>query len=241
MSGTLYIVATPIGNLEDLSARLVETLKRVEIVAAEDTRRSMKLLQHLNLKKRMIRCDEAREESAGREILRSLADGLSVAMLSDAGTPAIADPGGRLVAAVVRENHNVVPIPGPSAVTTALSASGFKAVPFTFFGFLPKKGMERRSILGEIATGWKTSVFFESPFRIQKTLRILAEMEPDRPAIVARELTKMHETIERGSLSLLADRIGSKNPKGEFTVVVAPPDKREARTRRKTSVREGEE
>jgi 16S rRNA (cytidine1402-2'-O)-methyltransferase len=229
----LYVIATPIGNLEDLTARAARVLTEVDAVLAEDTRRSQKLLSHLNLRKSLIRCDEKMEDRACERTLADLGSGRSLALLSDAGTPLVSDPGTRLVGRVHAAGFRVIPIPGPSAVTTAISAAGFQSVPFSFHGFLPKKSGQRTRALRSIARAAEASVFFESPHRIHAVLTELARWAPDRGVCIGRELTKMHEEIIRGSAEQVAGHPSLKNPRGEFTVVVAGLGKKEIRQRRK--------
>jgi 16S rRNA (cytidine1402-2'-O)-methyltransferase len=231
VSGLLYVVATPIGNLGDLSQRVTDVLSAVQFVAAEDTRRSGNLLRHLGLSKPFLRCDEAAENRSTVKILEHLANGNSVAFMTDAGSPGISDPGSRLVDAVLRAGYTVVPIAGPSAVTAALSVSGFPASQFRFLGFLARKGKARAKSLQEIAIEAPTSVFFESPYRVAKTLHELANLAPSRPALVARELTKKYEELVRGTLSEVAEHFDRHPPRGEFTVVVAPLPKAKRKPR----------
>ncbi|HLG19977.1 MAG TPA: 16S rRNA (cytidine(1402)-2'-O)-methyltransferase [Bdellovibrionota bacterium] len=232
-AGRLYVVATPIGNLGDITGRAQRTLAEVEVVAAEDTRRTRQLLSHLGLSKKLLRCDEAKEAEAAETILPILAEGRSVALATDAGTPSLSDPGHRLVDRVLRAGYTVVPIPGPSAVTTLLSVCGFSIRDFHFYGFLPKKSGQRRKLLEYITTAAGASVFFEAPHRISRVLAELAELSGSRMACVGRELTKIHEEILRGSLTDVAAAFSSRSPRGEFTVVIAPSTKEEIRSRRR--------
>jgi len=223
MLGTLYIVATPIGNLQDITARALNTLRAASLVLAEDTRMAKKLLAHFDLRVPVERFDANADAAAIAKVIRQLQNNMSLALVTDAGTPAISDPGAWLVAEALRVLGNdlkVVPIPGASAVTAALSVSGFHSDIFTFYGFPPhKKGRTAR--LKEIAATAHTAVLFESPHRIEKTLAELAALAPTRRAVICRELTKMFETVERGTLSELAapERI---RPQGEFVIVLAP-------------------
>jgi 16S rRNA (cytidine1402-2'-O)-methyltransferase len=223
MLGTLYIVATPIGNLEDITARALKTLREASLVLAEDTRVAKKLLTHFDIHTSVERFDANASAAAIAKVIDRLRNGESLALVSDAGTPAISDPGSWLVAEALRtlgsELKNV-PIPGPSAVTAALSVSGFHADIFTFFGFPPhKKGRAAR--LKEIAATEHTVVFFESPHRIEKTLAELRAICPERRAVVCRELTKMFETVERGTLKELS-AAGRIRAQGEFVIVLGP-------------------
>ncbi len=220
--GKLWVVATPIGNLSDLSARVRQTLEEVDRVAAEDTRRTRKLLTHLGLRKPLLRCDEENERRLTGHLLNLLGGGENVAFVTDSGTPAISDPGTHLVNRVLEEGFTVIPIPGPSAVSTLLSVCGFRSVPYQFFGFLNRKGKKRKEQISKITGDKSCSVFFESPYRVGKTLTELAGLQPDRRICVGRELTKVHEEVLRGTLAEMADRFGEDPARGEFTVVVAP-------------------
>jgi len=220
----------------DLSNRAKEALLGADLVAAEDTRRTLKLLNHIGAKKPLLRCDEEKEAIATQKILTSLKKGESVALVSDAGTPAISDPGARLVDQVHRLGFRVVPIPGPSAPITALAASGFSGAPFLFLGFLARKGGDRRYQMNRIEQGEETIVFFESPHRFPYTLSDLAEQIPDRMIFVGREMTKMNEETYRGVPRDASDHFSKKTIRGEFTIVVAPLSKKEIRRhRRETS------
>jgi len=220
-SGTLFVVATPIGNLGDLSPRAAEALRSVEAVVAEDTRRTLKLYAHLGAEAPEMLSLPAFDERArvGRVVDR-LRAGRSVALCTDAGTPAISDPGAALVAAAWEAGAKVVPIPGPSAVLGALQASGFPADRFVFAGFLPRKGAGREQALRWIAATASTAVLYEAGNRTEGTLRDLAAALGDREALVARELTKLHEELARGALSVLAERFGGE-VRGEVTIVVS--------------------
>lgn len=221
MTGTLYIVATPIGNLEDLTERAAKTLKAVSLILAEDTRVARKLLSHLDIHTPTERFDANSTPHDIRKAIERLRGGDSLALVSDAGTPGISDPGAWLVSEAVRElgdDLKVVPIPGPSSVTAALSVCGFGADAFTFFGFPPhKKGRAAR--LQEIAGCPHTAVLLESPHRIAKTLNELGALCPERRAAVCREITKMFETIYRGTIAELAAP-GVIREQGEFVVVI---------------------
>jgi 16S rRNA (cytidine1402-2'-O)-methyltransferase len=217
--GTLFVVATPIGNLADMTPRAIEVLKSVDVIAAEDTRHSGKLLQAFGIDTPMISYHH--HNRAGREhaLLQRLSCG-DVALISDAGTPAISDPGHDLVGAVVDAGHRVIPVPGASALVAAVSASGLVPGPFVFLGFLPRVGEERRVLLGKaLGTTWPV-VLFESPQRAAGTLREIDGIAPGRAAIVARELTKMHEEILRGSVRELAEESEKATPRGEVVVVI---------------------
>jgi 16S rRNA (cytidine1402-2'-O)-methyltransferase len=216
----LYLVATPIGNLEDVSARALRMLEEAELVLAEDTRRTRVLLDRHGVSAKPVSLHAHNEVARIAKVLAVLDEGGSVSLVSDAGTPLISDPGDRLVGAVLEAGHRVVPIPGASAPLAALSASGLPAVPFTFVGFLPRRGGECNRVLESLRDRRDTLVFFESPRRVAKTLERLKEVFGDRRACVARELTKVHEEFVRGSLSELAKHF-EEGGRGEFTLVVA--------------------
>ena len=218
---TLYIVATPLGNLGDLSSRAADVLRRVPVVAAEDTRRTRGLLEHLQASPRLVSFHAHSGPKRMDAILEILGDGRDVALVSDAGTPGVSDPGYDLVAAARGQGHTVVPIPGPSAVAVALSASGLPADRFMFLGFLPRKGAERRRLLARAAQEEWSVVFYEAPGRVADLLADLSEViGPDRRATVGRELTKLHEEFVTGTLTELAARYAGTEPRGEFTVVL---------------------
>ena len=229
MAGTLYVVATPLGNLGDLSPRAAETLKRVAVVAAEDTRHSKPLLQHAGAKVELVSFHGHSTDRALERILRILADGRDVALITDAGTPAISDPGAILVAAARERGTPVVTIPGPSAVAASLSVSGIPADRYLFLGFIPRKGSDRRRFLSIAASSEWTVVLFESPNRVAQLLSDLADVcGADRPAAVGRELTKVFEETRNGTLAELAAYFAEAPARGEVTVVVsgtgkAPP------------------
>ena len=220
--GVLYVVGTPLGNLEDLSDRARRTLADVDLIAAEDTRRTRRLLSSIGLQRPLISCHAHNEARQTARLLATLAGGESVALVSDAGTPAVSDPGHRIVAAALAAKHRVVCIPGPSAVVAALSVSGFAADRFVFEGFLPRRGEARRTRLAMLRDEARTLVFFEAPHRMTATLAdLVAALGPDRRAAIARELTKLHETLTVGTLATLESGLGSDVPlKGEFVIIV---------------------
>jgi len=221
--GRLLVVATPIGNLGDLSPRAADALREADAVAAEDTRRTLKLFGHLGVTPpAMLSLPAFDERGRLGGILERLRDGQTVALCSDAGTPGISDPGAALVAAAWEAGATVIPIPGPSAAASALAASGFPADRFYFAGFLPRKGGARREALAAMARVPATLVLYEAGNRTSETLRDLAAALGDRLALVARELTKLHEQLERAPLTELAERF-SGEVRGEVTLVVAPP------------------
>ena len=218
----LYLVATPIGNLGDLTERARHVLAGTEFLYAEDTRHSRRLLRHLEVEKKLRSCHEHNEESLLPEILGHLRSGKSCALLSDAGTPGISDPGFRLVRACRREGLPVVPLPGPNAAIAALSASGLPTDRFHFFGFLPPKSAARRRCLEEHAAAPDTLVFYESPHRIGKFLNEVEEvLGPERCVCLARELTKRHETILTGPINEVRETFARRSGKGEFVLLVA--------------------
>lgn len=221
--GTLHLVATPIGNLEDVTLRALRVLREADRIYAEDTRRTRVLLDRHAIGARPRSLHEHNEEARIAEVLAALADGQQVALVSDAGTPLVSDPGARLVAAAIEAGHAVVPIPGASAPLAALVASGLPAASFTFLGFLPRKVGERDRLLARLRDRPETLVLFESPQRLAATLRALATALGERRASVARELTKVHEEHARGSLGALAERFAD-GTRGEVTIVVAGAD-----------------
>lgn len=232
-SGTLYIVPTPIGNLEDITLRALRILRETGTIACEDTRVTANLLRHFEIPhKRLISYFAGNEQARVSQILHVLHSGEDVALVSDAGTPGISDPGTRLIAGAIREGIKVVPLPGPTAMVPAITASGLPTDSILFEGFLPhKKG--RRTALGILAMEERTMVLYESPHRIVKTLRELAEqLGPDRPATLCRELTKMYEEINRGTLGQLHDLYASRSSiKGEFVLVIGGRERRKGKER----------
>lgn len=220
MSGTLYLVATPIGNLGDLTVRARDVLASVSFIACEDTRRSRVLLDHYGISKDLVSLPAFAEgERAGR-ILDRIVAGEDCALITDAGSPGISDPGEKLVQEALSRQLSVTAVPGPAAVVAALSASGLPTGRFHFLGFLPRKGPERRALLEEVAPLQATLVLYESPRRLEETLRDLLEVYGDRRACVARELTKLHEEFVRGTLSELAKRYEGAEVLGEVVVLI---------------------
>ena len=217
--GTLYVVATPIGNLEDVTLRALRVLREADLVLAEDTRRTRVLLERHGIATRPRSLHAHNEASRVREVLAALAGGAAVALVSDAGTPLVSDPGAPLVAAAVAEGHAVVPVPGASAVLSALTVSGLPTARFTFLGFLPRRAGPRDALLAAHRAGTETLVLFESPRRVGATLRALRAALGDRRACLARELTKLHEEVARGRLSELEARFPA-TARGEVTLVV---------------------
>jgi 16S rRNA (cytidine1402-2'-O)-methyltransferase len=220
-TGVLIVVATPIGNLGDLSPRGAETLRGVDLVLAEDTRRTGKLLAHVGSEVRQLSLHEHNERERAAEVVERLREGQRIALVSDAGTPAVSDPGYRLVAAVIAAGFEVVAVPGASALLTALVVSGLPTDRVAFEGFLPRKGAARRERLADLATERRTVVLYVSPHRAEDDLRDLAAaLGGDRPAALCRELTKLHEQVLRGGLAELASRVERDGVRGELTVVV---------------------
>ena len=228
MSGHLYVVGTPIGNLGDLSDRARETLAAVDLVAAEDTRRTGKLLAHAGIRARMLSLFEGNERQRIDELLERLGEGATVALVSDAGMPAVSDPGFRLLRAAVEAGIGISVVPGPSAVTAALVVSGLPTDRWVFEGFLPRRPSERRSRLRALAHDPRTVVLFESPLRVVTLLRdVLVELG-DRRAAVARELTKIHEEVLRGRVSEVLAMLLDSEPRGEIVVVLEGAETPEA-------------
>ena len=219
--GTLYIIATPIGNLDDFSQRAVETLKTVDVIASEDTRIARQLLGKFGIQVPLISFFEHNEDKRIPELIRHLETGEAVALISDAGTPLISDPGYRLVREAATRDIRIVPVPGPSAVMAALSVSGLPTDRFTFVGFLPRKASKRKKELQKLTELTHTVVIFESPYRLLKTLQDMAEIMGDRQVVVCRELTKKFEEILRGIPAELLKILSDRTIKGEITLVVA--------------------
>ena len=224
MSGILYLVATPIGNLGDITLRAIETLKSADVIACEDTRRTEKLISSLGLHKALARYDEHTHLPSSRKLMEKLALGQSVALVTDAGTPGISDPGNRLVQEAVAAGIKVVPIPGPSSVAAAVSISGFSEGGFVFLGFLPRRTGRARRLLQESIGLGRTVVVFESPFRVEQTLVLVEELAPAAPVIVAREVTKMHEEFLRGTPQHVRDLMKTRPQKGECIILIGPVD-----------------
>ncbi len=217
----LTVAATPLGNLGDLSPRMVEALRQADLVAAEDTRRTRALLTSLDLSRPLVSFRSHNQQRQTAAILEHLRLGRRVVLVTDAGTPGISDPGFLVVREAACQGFAVDGIPGPSAVALALSISGFPAERFVFEGFPPhKKG--RRTRLAQMAEEPRTVVFFESPHRVRAALAALAELCPDRPLVVARELTKLHQEVTRGTVAEVAGLLGNREPRGEYTLVLGP-------------------
>lgn len=223
-AGCLYIVATPIGNLEDISLRALRVLKEVDFIACEDTRQTAKLLTHFEIRKRTVSYHEHNEITRAAEIIIDLEQGAKVAMVSDAGTPSISDPGHRLISLCLRHGVKVVPIPGASAFVAALTGSGMLANEFAFIGFLPARQSERRKALRTLAGEPRTLALYEAPHRLQDTLEDALEILGNRPAVVAREVTKIYEEFLRGHIESLLEAVRKKEPRGEITLLIGPAD-----------------
>jgi 16S rRNA (cytidine1402-2'-O)-methyltransferase len=222
--GCLYLVATPIGNLEDISLRALRTLKEADIIACEDTRRTMKLLSHYDIHKPLESYHEHNEFTRAPQLVIELEQGAQIALVSDAGTPVVSDPGHHLIGLCLRHGIRVVPIPGASALVAALTASGMNTEEFTFLGFLPGRAGERRKALRKLEGETRTLVLYEAPHRLVETLEDAMEILGNRPAVVAREVTKLHEEFVRGHLDALLERLRKKPPRGEITLLIAPDD-----------------
>ncbi len=218
--GKLLICATPIGNLKDITLRVLKTLKEVDLIAAEDTRHTRKLLSHYGIQNKLISYHEHNEVTKTKELLRKLIDGFHVALVSDAGTPGLSDPGYRLIKACIENKIDTEVLPGPSAAISALVISGLPTDSFIFQGFLPRKKRERQKILDELALNRRTLVFYESPHRIEASLESFLEAFGDRKMALARELTKKFEEIIRGTIGEVLTKVKEKRPLGEIVIVI---------------------
>ncbi len=224
-AGTLYVVGTPIGNLEDMTFRAIDVLQNVDLIAAEDTRHTGKLLQHFQIKTPQISHHEHNRAIRIPELIDKLQQGKSIALVTDAGMPCVSDPGYELVKSCAAVGLPIVPIPGVTAVVTALAASGLPSDRFTFEGFLPAKEKDRRSALTQLQTETRTMIFYESPHRLRDTLSTMAMILGEtRPVTIARELTKLHEEFWRGTVAAAIVDYQTREPKGEYTIVVAGAD-----------------
>jgi 16S rRNA (cytidine1402-2'-O)-methyltransferase len=224
-AGKLVLVPTPIGNLGDVTLRALEVLKAADVLACEDTRHTRKLLSRYEIHTKLVSYHRDNEAKQGPYLLERIRSGDTVALVSDAGTPGIADPGERLVAAVLADGLAVEALPGPSAVITALVQSGLPAGAFSFLGWVPRAAKERSALIGRLETAPDTSILYESPKRLAAALATLAAALPDRPAAIARELTKLHEEVLRGTLGELAVRVAAAGEvKGEIVLMVAPAE-----------------
>ena len=237
MPGTLYIVATPIGNLEDITLRALKVLSEVDVIACEDTRHTRKLLSHYEISKPLVSYHEHNERERAAELVARLESGSIVALVSDAGMPLISDPGYHLVREAIEHQIPIIPIPGASALVTALAASGLDTNEFLFAGFLPPRRSSRRARLADLAASPYTVIFYETPHRITEALRDALELLGDRPAALARELTKIHEEIIRGKLSDIIAHTLQREPRGEYVLTIgsAGPEGRGATEGREQS------
>jgi len=226
--GALYVVSTPIGNREDITLRALRTLKEVDLIAAEDTRHTSLLLRHFGIQTPLTSYFEGNEKKKKEFILSELKQGDQIALVSDAGTPGISDPGFRLIQAAVENQIPVVPIPGPSAVIAALSVSGLPTDAFLFKGFLPHKSKKKRDLLKQLEEVRETLIFYESPHRLSETLKDIFEILGDREMVLTRELTKVYEEVLRGKVNEIKNQIGERKLKGEMTLVIS------GKTRKKT-------
>jgi 16S rRNA (cytidine1402-2'-O)-methyltransferase len=220
MSGILYIVATPIGNLEDISLRALRLLKEVDLIAAEDTRHTRILLSHYDIRTPLTSYHEHNEKTQAPKLVQRLQYGESIALVSDAGTPAISDPGYRLLVEAFRAGIQVIPIPGPSAMATVLSASGLPTDRFVFEGFLPPRKQERETKLQALRYESRTIVFYEAPHRLKESLADMRRIFGDREIVIAREVSKVHEEFLRGSIEAVISQLAEREVKGEITIVV---------------------
>jgi 16S rRNA (cytidine1402-2'-O)-methyltransferase len=220
VSGHLYLVATPIGNLGDITQRAIETLQQVDFIACEDTRVTGRLLSHLGIRKPLLRCDDHTEKRVAQKICQRVSDGESAALVSDAGTPGVSDPGYAVVAAALEAGISVIPIPGPSALIAALCASGLPTHAFRFEGYLPVKSGPRRRRLESLADDHATHILYIPPHKLQRWLPDLIDCWGDRPACLAREITKKFEEFTRGPLSEILAAYGERKPRGEMVLLV---------------------
>lgn len=218
MQGKLYLVATPIGNLEDITLRAIKTLKEVDIIAAEDTRHTLHLLNHLEISKPLISYHRHNEETKSKDLINLLLEGKNIALVSDAGTPVISDPGEEIVKIAIENNIQIIPIPGACALITALISSGLDSKQFTFIGFLPLNKKLRKEKLEEIEKSTKTLILYEAPHKIKNTLEDLEKVTEERQIVLARELTKIHEEFIKGTAKELQEKLES--PKGEFVIII---------------------
>lgn len=218
MSGTLYLVATPIGNLDDITLRAIKVLKEVDFIAAEDTRHSLKLLNHLEISKPLISYHRHNEDIKSELLIEKLSDNKNIALITDAGTPGISDPGEEIVKQCIKNNIKIVPIPGACAFVNALVCSGLDTTEFTFIGFLPLNKKNRKEKLGKIKNCNTTSILYEAPHKLISTLKDLSEILENRKIILAKELTKIHEEFISGTATELLGKLD--NPKGEFVILI---------------------
>lgn len=219
-TGKIYLVPTPIGNLKDITLRALEVLKKVDIVAAEDTRQTLKLLNHFEIKKTLISYHQHNEQGKSEDILQLIEEGKSIAIVTDAGTPGISDPGAVIVQKCIQNNYEFEVLPGATAITTALVYSGLDTTKFIFRGFISRENKERKKLFEEVRDSKETLIFYESPHRLLNTLSILMKELGNRKISVCRELTKLHEEITRGSIEEVIEVFSNRTIKGEFVLVV---------------------
>jgi 16S rRNA (cytidine1402-2'-O)-methyltransferase len=229
-TGCLYLVGTPIGNLEDITFRAVRILKEADQIACEDTRHSLKLLNHYDIAKPLVSYHEHNEMTRAPELVLAMEQGAKVALVSDAGMPLVSDPGHRLVTLCLRHKIPVIPVPGPSALLAALSASGLPNEEFLFVGFLPARSGERKRAIERLRIEDRTIIFYESPHRIEETIAEAREILGDRPACLAREVTKLHEEFRRGTLSEISSSLQERPARGEITLLIAASDAADSRS-----------
>jgi len=225
--GQLFLVATPIGNLEDITLRGIRTLKEVDLIACEDTRRTQKLLDHYSVQTSAVSYHEHNEMTRAPELVLQMEQGTRIALVSDAGMPVISDPGFRLVRLAIRHGIPVIPVPGASALVAALAVAGLPLEPFRFLGFLPSKQRQRIAKLRELDSSSDTLIFYEAPHRIDEMLHDALKTLGDRPVVIGREVTKVHEEFLRGTVSEILTKLKKKPAKGELTVLIGPSDESE--------------
>ena len=218
MIGNLYLVATPIGNLEDITLRAIRILKEVDIVVAEDTRHTLQLLNHLEISKPLISYQRHSNEKRINEIIEKMLEGSNIALVTDAGTPGISDPGEEVVKEAIKNNIKVIPIPGACALICALIASGLDTKEFTFIGFLPMNNKNRKEKLKEIKFAQNTTILYEAPHKLKETLKDLRDILGDRKIVLAHEMTKIHESFEIGNINELIEKV--TEPKGEYVIII---------------------
>lgn len=233
MKGTIYLVATPIGNLEDMTFRAIKTLKEVDLIAAEDTRHTLQLLNHFEISKPLISYHRHNEETKAPELIKQILEGKNIAIVTDAGTPGISDPGEEIVKQAIQNEIDVVPIPGACAFVNSLIVSGFPTKEFSFFGFLPLNKKNRKEVLEKLAKENKTIILYEAPHKLQNTLKDLLEKLGDIPVCLVRELTKVHEEKIYGMLTNIQEKC--KEPKGEFVIILDLNGKQEEKVQKSDS------
>ena len=231
--GKLYLVPTPIGNLKDITLRALEVLESVDIIAAEDTRQTLKLLNHFNIKKTLISYHKHNEQAKSEEIISRLKEGNNIAIVTDAGTPGISDPGAVIASKCIEENIDFDVLPGATAITTALVYSGLDTTRFLFRGFIPRETKDRKILIEEVRDVKESIIFYESPHRLLSTLALLSETLGNRKIAVCRELTKLHEEIIRGDILEVIEHFKEKGIKGEFVLVVQGKQKEEIEEEKK--------